>query len=276
MFERFTERARQVVLLAQEEARTLKHDYIGTEHILMGLLREQEGLAARVLESLEITVERARGQVVRIVGSGKEVTSGTIPFTPRAKKVFDLALREALSLGHNYIGTEHILLAIVRENEGVAVRILLDFDADSEKVRNEVLRMLSGPHPRPAGRPGRVGPNVRVIRSQDRPRAPALDWRGASMLWRPEGLELRIPLHLDAGAMATFAADEAWLSAPLAGMRREIWNGWLGLASPSLLDEVDPAGLRQALDGAAKRALDVSGREQGRVEDFLHRLREDR
>src|SRR5436305_11592354 len=145
MFERFTERARQVVVLAQEEARILKHNYIGTEHILLGLLREEEGLAARVLESLDITVERVRAQVVRIVGSGEEVTSGQIPFTPRAKKVLELASREALSLGHNYIGTEHILLGLVRENEGVAARILLDFDADSEKIRNEVIRMLSGP-----------------------------------------------------------------------------------------------------------------------------------
>src|ERR687895_598789 len=152
MFERFTERARQVVVLAQEEARTLKHNYIGTEHILLGLLREEEGLAARVLESLDITVERVRAQVVRIVGSGEEVTSGQIPFTPRAKKVLELALREALSLGHNYIGTEHILLGLVRENEGVAARILLDFDADSEKIRNEVIRMLSGP----GGRQGRA------------------------------------------------------------------------------------------------------------------------
>ena len=151
MFERFTERARQVVVLAQEEARTLKHNYIGTEHILLGLLREEEGLAARVLESLDITTERVRSQVVRIVGSGEEVTSGQIPFTPRAKKVLELALREALSLGHNYIGTEHILLGLVRENEGVAARILLDFDADSDKIRNEVIRMLSGPGGRRQG-----------------------------------------------------------------------------------------------------------------------------
>ncbi len=157
MFERFTERARQVVVLAQEEARTLKHNYIGTEHILLGLLREEEGLAARVLESLDITVERVRAQVVRIVGSGEEVTSGQIPFTPRAKKVLELALREALSLGHNYIGTEHILLGLVRENEGVAARILLDFDADSEKIRNEVIRMLSGPGGRRQGAAGSSG-----------------------------------------------------------------------------------------------------------------------
>ncbi len=151
MFERFTERARQVVVLAQEEARALEHNYIGTEHILLGLLREEEGLAARVLDSLEVTAERTRAQVVRIVGSGEEVTAGQIPFTPRAKKVLELALREALSLGHNYIGTEHILLGLVRENEGVAARVLLDFDADAQKIRNEVVRMLSGPDYRVGG-----------------------------------------------------------------------------------------------------------------------------
>ena len=151
MFERFTERARQVVVLAQDEARALKHNYIGTEHLLLGLLREEEGLAARVLESLDITVEEVRAQVARIVGQGDEVTTGQIPFTPRAKKVLELALREALSLGHNYIGTEHILLGLVRENEGVAARILLDFDADAEKIRNEIIRMLSGPGRRQQG-----------------------------------------------------------------------------------------------------------------------------
>ncbi|MDQ2981587.1 MAG: ATP-dependent Clp protease ATP-binding subunit [Actinomycetota bacterium] len=157
MFERFTERARQVVVLAQDEARALKHNYIGTEHILLGLLREEEGLAARVLESLDITVEEVRAQVARIVGQGDEVTTGQIPFTPRAKKVLELALREALSLGHNYIGTEHILLGLVRENEGVAARILLDFDADAEKIRNEIIRMLSGPGRRQQGAGGAPG-----------------------------------------------------------------------------------------------------------------------
>ena len=157
MFERFTERARQVVVLAQDEARTLKHNYIGTEHILLGLLREEEGLAARVLDSLDITVEEMRVQVARIVGQGDEVTTGQIPFTPRAKKVLELALREALSLGDNFIGTEHILLGLVRENEGVAARILLDFDADAEKIRNELLRVMSretGRRPAPGRRPG--------------------------------------------------------------------------------------------------------------------------
>ena len=145
MFERFTERARQVVVLAQEEARALKHNYIGTEHLLLGLLREEEGVAARVFDKLDISVEEVRAAVVRIVGSGEEVPQGQIPFTPRAKHVLELALREALSLGHNYIGTEHILLGLIREEEGVATRILLDLDADPEKIRNEVMQMLSGP-----------------------------------------------------------------------------------------------------------------------------------
>jgi ATP-dependent Clp protease ATP-binding subunit ClpC len=144
VFERFTERARQVLVLAQDEARALKHNYIGTEHILLGLLREEEGLAARVLESLDITVEEVRAQVARMVGQGDEVTTGQIPFTPRAKKVLDLALREALSLGHNHMGPEHILLGLVRENDGVGGRILLDLGADADKVRDEIIRMLPG------------------------------------------------------------------------------------------------------------------------------------
>jgi ATP-dependent Clp protease ATP-binding subunit ClpC len=152
VFERFTERAKQVVVLAQEEARALKHNYIGTEHILLGLLREEEGLAARVLESLDITVEEVREQVKRLVGQGDEdIVTGQIPFTPRAKKVLELALREALALGHNYIGTEHVLLGVVRENQGVAARILLDFDADAEKIRKQIMSVLSGP-----GGPGLV------------------------------------------------------------------------------------------------------------------------
>ena len=133
-------------MYAQEESLTLAHGYIGTEHILLGLLREEEGLAARVLASLDITVERVRAEVIRLVAGSQEVGSGQlrqIPFTPRAKEVLELALREALSLGHNYIGTEHILLGLVRQNDGVAVRILLGFDADPEKIRDEVIGMLS-------------------------------------------------------------------------------------------------------------------------------------
>jgi ATP-dependent Clp protease ATP-binding subunit ClpA len=145
VFERFTDKARQVVVLAQDEARALNHNYIGTEHILLGLLREKEGLAAQVLESLDITLEEVRAQVARIIGQGEVVAAGQIPFTPRTKKVLELSMREALALGHNYIGTEHILLGLMRENEGVAARILLDFDADAEKIQGEVIRMLGGP-----------------------------------------------------------------------------------------------------------------------------------
>jgi ATP-dependent Clp protease ATP-binding subunit ClpC len=145
MFERFTERARRVVVLAQDEARTLKHTYIGAEHILLGLLREEEGVAAHVLASLDVTIEEVRAQVARIVRPGDEEPTGQMPFAPRARKVLELALREALSLGHDYIATEHILLGLVRENEGVATRILDDFDADAETIRNAVISRLSAP-----------------------------------------------------------------------------------------------------------------------------------
>jgi hypothetical protein len=145
VFERFTERARQVVVLAQEEARALRHNYIGTEHLLLGLLREEEGIAARVLGSLGLTVEEVRAQVARIVGPGDEVVTGQISLTPRAQKVLEFALRESLSLGHNYIGTEHILLGLVKESEGVGARILLDFDAGAEKVRDRIIPMIGGP-----------------------------------------------------------------------------------------------------------------------------------
>ena len=144
MFERFTERARQVVVLAQDEARLLKHNYIGTEHLLLGLLREEEGIAARVLESLRVSADEVRAQVARIVGVGDDVTSGQIPFTPRAKKALELALKEGLAIGHNYIGTEHILLGLTRVEDGVAARILLQFDVDAEKIRTAVLSLLGG------------------------------------------------------------------------------------------------------------------------------------
>ncbi len=152
VFERFTEGARQVVVWAQEEARTLQHGYIGTEHLLLGVLRVEDGLGAGALAALNVTIEAVRAQVARIVDGGGEVTTGQMPFTPRSKKVLELALREALSLGHNYVGTEHILLGLVRENEGVAARILLDFHADADTIRNEVVGLLSDA---PAERPRR-------------------------------------------------------------------------------------------------------------------------
>ena len=144
MFEMFTEQSRQAVVLAQEEARALNHGYIGTEHVLLGLLRQEEGLAVRALRSLDITADRVRAQVVRIVGQGEDVPGRQVPFTPHTKRVLELALREALAFGHNYVGTEHILIGLVREHGGMAARILLDFDADAEKVRNRIAGMLSG------------------------------------------------------------------------------------------------------------------------------------
>jgi ATP-dependent Clp protease ATP-binding subunit ClpC len=144
MFERFTDRARRVVVLAQEEARMLNHNYIGTEHILLGLIHEGEGVAAKGLESLGISLEAVRAQVEEIIGQGQQAPSGHIPFTPRAKKVLELSLREALQLGHNYIGTEHILLGLIREGEGVAAQVLVKLGADLTRVRQQVIQLLSG------------------------------------------------------------------------------------------------------------------------------------
>src|SRR6186713_3017946 len=144
MFERFTDRARRVVVLAQEEARMLSHNYIGTEHILLGLIHEGDGIAAKALESLGVSLEAVRAQVEEIIGQGQQAPSGHIPFTPRAKKVLELSLREALQLGHNYIGTEHILLGLIREGEGVAAQVLVKLGADLSRVRQQVIQLLSG------------------------------------------------------------------------------------------------------------------------------------
>ena len=145
MFERFTDRARRVVVLAQEEARLLNHNYIGTEHILLGLLNEGEGIAAKAMESLGIGLDSVRDEVVKIIGPGQQAPTGHIPFTPRAKKVLELSLREALQLGHNYIGTEHLLLGLIREGEGVAAQVLQQLGAELQKVRQSVIQLLSGP-----------------------------------------------------------------------------------------------------------------------------------
>ncbi|MEC5199388.1 ATP-dependent Clp protease ATP-binding subunit ClpC [Arthrobacter sp. PL16] len=160
MFERFTDRARRVVVLAQEEARMLNHNYIGTEHILLGLIHEGEGVAAKALESLSISLGAVREQVQEIIGQGQQAPSGHIPFTPRAKKVLELSLREALQLGHNYIGTEHILLGLIREGEGVAAQVLVKLGADLNRVRQQVIQLLSGyqgKEPAAAGGPQQEG-----------------------------------------------------------------------------------------------------------------------
>ena len=156
MFERFSERARQVVVLAQHEARFLKHNSIGTEHLLLGLVREEEGGAARVLASFEVTLEHARAVVARIVGQGGEGTYGQMPFTPRAKKALEQSLKEALALRHTHIGTEHVLLGVLAVKDGVAVRALRDLDLDPDEVRDAAIAALANPgrFPRRVPRPG--------------------------------------------------------------------------------------------------------------------------
>jgi ATP-dependent Clp protease ATP-binding subunit ClpA len=144
MFERFTDRARRVVVLAQEEARLLNHNYIGTEHLLLGLAHEGQGVAATALESLGISLEAVRAQVEEIIGQGQGAPTGHIPFTPRAKKVLELSLRESKQLGHNYIGTEHILLGLIREGEGVAAQVLVKLGADLSRARGQVIGLLTG------------------------------------------------------------------------------------------------------------------------------------
>jgi ATP-dependent Clp protease ATP-binding subunit ClpC len=144
MFERFTDRARRVVVLAQDEATRLRHNHIGTEHLLLGLIHEGEGVAAKALEELGISLDAVRQQVEEIVGRGKDAPSGHIPFTPRAKKALELSLREALQLGHDYIGTEHILLGLIREGDGVAAQVLVALGADLNRVRQQVIQVLHG------------------------------------------------------------------------------------------------------------------------------------
>jgi DNA repair exonuclease SbcCD ATPase subunit len=169
MFERFTDRARHVVDLAQEEARALDHNYIGTEHILLGLIHEGEGVAAQALESLGISLDAVRQQVEQIIGRGQQAPSGHIPFTPRAKKVLELSLREAKQLGHHYIGTEHILLGLIREGHGVAAQVLTELGADLNRVRQQVIQLLhgyQGQQPVTGPAPMRLGAGRRWMRGR--------------------------------------------------------------------------------------------------------------
>lgn len=233
MFERFTERARQVVVLAQREARMLKHDHIDGEHILLGLLGEEEGIAAYVLGGLGLNVEKVRCGVVEIVGFGSEVTSGQIPFTPRAKKVLERASREALSLSHRYIGTEHILLALVRENEGIAARILLDGGANSATVRSEVIQALVG------GLGTRPMPSLEPIGLSDG----LLDGAGAPLRRLVDQFEERLGRPADAGDLLLLLA-----SVPEGISQRSLTA--LGIDLDSLAQAIDQArshGGRSAL-----------------------------
>ena len=182
MFERFTDRARHVVVLAQEEARLLRHDYIGTEHILLGLLQEAEGIAAKALESLGITGESVRHQVEEIVGRGQAAPSGHIPFTPQAQKSMQLALREAMQLGHSYIGTEHILLGLIRLDSGRATQVLTALGAEPNRVRQQVIGVLHGYQggrgtASPAWPPGKAGRGKRKLLSQVLARLDSMEGR---------------------------------------------------------------------------------------------------
>jgi ATP-dependent Clp protease ATP-binding subunit ClpA len=183
MFERFTERARRAVALAQEEARMLDHNYIGTEHILLGLLREGEGVAAKALEALGISLDAVRQQVEEIIGQGQQAPLSQVPFTPRAKKVLELSLRESRMLGHEYIGTEHILLGLIREGDGVAAQVLVNLGAELNRVRQQVIQLVSGREPQP----GRPAPREGVPRTDVHARLDAVEGRLAAVEQRLGG-----------------------------------------------------------------------------------------
>ena len=208
MFERFTDRARRVVVLAQEEAAGLNHNYIGTEHILLGLIREREGVAAKALESLGISLEAVRAQVEEIIGQGQSAPTEHIPFTPRAKKVLELSLREALQLGHNYIGTEHILLGLVREGEGAAAQVLVKLGAHLSRVRQQVVQLLS------------VGEAVAERLVVREPRPTVAGGPGVFGQREPPDLVRVVPLAREAVSRRGYR---------LVLISLEIWSGWLDL-----------------------------------------------
>jgi ATP-dependent Clp protease ATP-binding subunit ClpC len=187
MFERFTDQARRVVVLAQEEARELGHDYIGTEHLLLGLIREKDGAAARALDSLGIHLAAARQQVTEIIGPGQGQPAGHIPFTPRAKKVLELSLREAQHLGDDCIGTEHLLLGLIREGEGVAAQVLVRLGPGLDEARRRVTQIvLAGP------REARAGPGSPAARSFSRNPVERVSDRLAEVLRRLDEISERL------------------------------------------------------------------------------------
>jgi ATP-dependent Clp protease ATP-binding subunit ClpA len=258
VFERFTERARHVVVLSQDEARSLKHNYIGTEHILLGLLREENGIAARALASLRITIDEVRAEVVRIVGAGADESPGALPFTPRAKKTLERALREALSLGHRYIGTEHILLGLVSIEEGVAARVLeaLAAGVEPEDVRAQVLQLVGAGDEDPARRAARPAARDLLL-------SPATERALARA--RDEAIALKHdvvrPEHILLGLLG-----EPGLAARVLGsleISAEKVRAELGALAA-------PAGARPAIEvpltTRAKRALDLARREARALE----------
>ena len=213
MFERFTDRARRVVVLAQEEARLLNHNYIGTEHLMLGLIHEGEGVAAQALTRLGVSLDAVRAEVEEIIGRGVEQPGGHIPFTPRAKKVLELSLREALELGHNYIGTEHILLGLLREGQGVGAQVLVKLGADRDRVRRQVVQLLSG-------YAGGVPPEQAAARLSRPPMAPVAAGPGFYAEGEPPELVRVVPL-------AREVVTESGLRVVLVSL--EIWSGWFDL-----------------------------------------------
>jgi ATP-dependent Clp protease ATP-binding subunit ClpA len=213
MFERFTDRARNVVVLAQEEARMLNHNYIGTEHILLGLIHETRGLGAKALEAAGIGLEPARQRVAEIIGPGQQAPSGNIPFTPRAKKILELSLREALQLSHNYIGTEHILLGLIREGDGVAVHVLTGLGADLNRLRQQVLQLQAdNPTTEEMPRSGRAGASARADAARaDAAQAEVVRAEAA----RAEAARLEAA-RLEAARAATARAESAAVARKLA------------------------------------------------------------
>jgi len=193
MLERFTDRARRVVKLAEEEARMLNHNYIGTEHILLGLIREDEGVAAKALESLGISLQAVRQQVGEIIGQGQQVPFEVIPFTPQSKKVLELSLRESLQLGHSYIGTEHILLGLIREGDGVAAQVLVKLGADLNRVRHQVIQLIAGQQQQP----GHLRPREAVPVTEVQARLDAIEGRLAAIEGRLAAVEQRVGIRPD-------------------------------------------------------------------------------
>jgi hypothetical protein len=255
MFERFTDRARRVVVLAQEEARLLNHDHIGTEHILLGLIHEGEGVAYLALTELGISLEAVRAQVEAEIGQGNEAPTGHIPFTPRAKKVLELSLREALQLGHNYIGTEHILLGLIREGEGVAAQVLAGLGADLDRVRQQVVQLLAsagtGQAEQVAGGPARS--------SQQAVTAMVAGGAGAQQA-APAELVRVVPL-----AREVFQG----LGFRMVLISLELWSGWLDLRY-ALLPDGPPAtppmpevGLDWQLTDNTTRTYELAGAASG-------------
>jgi Clp amino terminal domain, pathogenicity island component len=228
MFERFTDRARRVVVLAQEEARLLNHDYIGTEHILLGLAHEGQGIAARALESLGISLEAVRAEVETTVGRGKRPPGGHIPFTPRAKKVLELSLREALDLGHNYIGTEHVLLGLIREGQGVAAQVLVKLGADLDRARQQVVKQLAsdvgGPDQPPLGplRASQQAVTTGVV--------------GGAGVYRDEPAELVRVVPLAREVYRSYGYRVVLMSL-------EVWSGWLDLRYAVLPADPPPGSM---------------------------------